>query len=390
MIRPIDVALTSAIGLSLAAAAVLASLWRARVAGVRHWLGANLLAILGFATFAWAPRTPVDLVPEIGHFLLGSSAIALLAGFRAFAGKSSLLLPMAALLLLELLLVAALHHGIDRPGARVIVVCCFYAWAAMLALGSIAPADRNGHARYPYLLARAAGLALLLVMVLRILMQPLLAQPGEVAVAISAPGASALFMSMCALILPLMSLAGVAMVHDRMLREMEQEANHDFLTGAWTRRALSRFAEREIARTERSGQGLALLLMDIDRFKSINDEHGHGVGDDVLKDLVSRTQSLLRKVDLLARSGGEEFCILLPDSSLAGALATAERLRSALGQAGGRVSYTVSIGVAMYDAARGWDALWQEADRALYEAKRGGRDRVAQAPPAAQAGSGGS
>lgn len=163
----------------------------------------------------------------------------------------------------------------------------------------------------------------------------------------------------------------------------EKMANTDALTGAYSRRFFIEMAMREIARRARNSTSLALMLMDIDYFKKINDTHGHSVGDQVLVGLVSTCRSQLREIDLLGRLGGEEFGLLLPEIDADGALTVAERLRSALealkipvpDESG--VRFTVSIGICMLsDSHDNYEALMAHADKALYDAKGSGRNCV--------------
>jgi diguanylate cyclase (GGDEF)-like protein len=175
------------------------------------------------------------------------------------------------------------------------------------------------------------------------------------------------------------------MSHTRIVSRADEHAKRDFLTGAWTRRALFEFVDLEMRRAWRSNRPLSLLLLDIDYFKSINDTLGHAGGDQVLVDMVTRAESVLRNVDYFARIGGEEFAVLLPDADKAVALAVAERLRLAIGlhdhaaASHGLPPYTVSIGVAMLRTGENFSALMHRADMALYAAKAGGRNRVAGA-----------
>ena len=125
---------------------------------------------------------------------------------------------------------------------------------------------------------------------------------------------------------------------------------------------------------------MAVLMIDVDRFKQINDEHGHGVGDSVLAQVAARLGGALRAEDVLGRWGGEEFVVVAERTSLAGASRLGERLREAVADAPVRVGaselrVTVSVGVAC-TTADDVRALVEQADRAMYEAKRGGRDMV--------------
>lgn len=164
--------------------------------------------------------------------------------------------------------------------------------------------------------------------------------------------------------------------------QLRQQASSDSLTGLANRRSFWQQAEREWDRSRRHGQPLALMTMDIDHFKEVNDAHGHPVGDEVLRAFAACCQSVLRSSDLCARTGGEEFCILLPETDLPGAGAIAERLRALVAALcldalapGLRIS--ASFGVTPLAAGDGgFDGMFLRADRALYSAKRSGRDCV--------------
>lgn len=166
-------------------------------------------------------------------------------------------------------------------------------------------------------------------------------------------------------------------------QKLEHEATTDALTGLCNRREFESLAHRELSRANRQGAPLSLLMMDIDKFKSINDTHGHDVGDAVLKTIAGACAPHLREVDVLARIGGEEFAVLLPDTTIDGATHVAERIREALGREsvpagdGKTLSFTVSVGVAQHDGeSEELPALIKRADQALYRAKECGRNRV--------------
>jgi diguanylate cyclase (GGDEF)-like protein/PAS domain S-box-containing protein len=168
-------------------------------------------------------------------------------------------------------------------------------------------------------------------------------------------------------------------------------ALEDPLTGLANRRHIAEAGQAAVEHTRRHGRPLGLLLIDIDRFKRINDSFGHDTGDAVLRHFAQLARTSLRAGDLLARIGGEEFAVLLPDTELAGALALAERLRTQLGSTPMLhrqvlVSFSVSIGVTMLGPATAdFDAMLNAADRALYAAKESGRDRVCTAEEPASA-----
>src|SRR5262249_43302957 len=141
---------------------------------------------------------------------------------------------------------------------------------------------------------------------------------------------------------------------------------------------------REFHRAERYSGRLALLALDLDRFKAVNDAYGHAVGDQVLRQVAQAIQAALRQVDVVGRTGGEEFVVVAPETTLEEARVVAERLRAAVARlevrapSGVRVRVTLSCGVAAYDRTRAVSAddLLAAADAALYRAKSLGRDRV--------------
>jgi len=163
----------------------------------------------------------------------------------------------------------------------------------------------------------------------------------------------------------------------------------DVLTGLHNRRHFMQTAQRELHLAQRHGLPLALLILDIDHFKRVNDQHGHDIGDQVLVEVGRRCAQVLRATDLLARWGGEEFVVLLPNTGYEQAHQLAERMRETVAYsaqlyaAQDAVRVTISIGVAGTVAQQPTtlDALVQQADRALYDAKRAGRNQVRLATP---------
>ena len=155
----------------------------------------------------------------------------------------------------------------------------------------------------------------------------------------------------------------------------------DGLTQVHNRRYFDDFLEREVARCARSGGSLSLVLLDLDRFKEINDGFGHLFGDRLLREVAGIVQAKTRREQLLARIGGDEFAVVLPDVTLDGAVGFAEKVRMEVAahpvtDRGRRLTTTLSIGVATYEAGMSVAALVERADQSLYAAKRVGRDRV--------------
>lgn len=169
----------------------------------------------------------------------------------------------------------------------------------------------------------------------------------------------------------------------RELEALAGLARRDALTGLPNRRAFDEALARELARADRGGAPLAVVALDVDHFKRVNDAHGHAAGDAALRAVAERARGALRAGDLLARVGGEEFGALLPGAALADAREVAERIRAAVEAAPVPVTaasvplrLTVSLGCAARVSGEAAAALVGRADARLYDAKRGGRNRV--------------
>ncbi|HEX6941177.1 MAG TPA: GGDEF domain-containing protein [Longimicrobiales bacterium] len=176
------------------------------------------------------------------------------------------------------------------------------------------------------------------------------------------------------------------------LREHAASAEHDALTGIPNRRAFDAQLEAAAASFHRYGRPFSLILLDVDHFKQINDTYGHEAGDAVLQAIAARLAGAVREVDHIARYGGEEFVVLLPETGLAGAVGTAERLRLSVASSpvdwrDKSIPVHISLGVsAVPECVTDPRAVVASADRALYESKEGGRNRVTAAPLGVDAG----
>lgn len=183
----------------------------------------------------------------------------------------------------------------------------------------------------------------------------------------------------------LLSISAVLLSFEQLRKELEKLLKYDALTGALTRRAALEYGQDLVPLVLRRSTTFSVLLMDLDHFKQINDVYGHQVGDKVLAEFVQSVEQITRRPAALGRYGGEEFILLLPDTSQEQAVLVAHRIQAQLRASAQLPRVTVSIGVATFLPSKGdtLDAVIGRADAALYRAKNNGRDRVeADSPPA--------
>ncbi|MCV2361864.1 GGDEF domain-containing protein [Paucibacter sp. DJ1R-11] len=351
------------------------------------------LALLAYAgshvLFAMlGPQPLASLV--IGGNLAYSVALSLmLLALRRFDGLDTqagppllvqlqLFAPVLAIVLLYLLLM-------DQYAARVVAGSLTFSLQIVFILRSLLDRrmPRHGRGRYILLTAFFALLASLLL-------RSLAAAMGWMASNDDDAGRLWLTMvfvvALCAVIS--ISLGFVYMTMERAELRNFELAMKDMLTGLSNRRAISDQLHMAVSRAQRQGQYLSVLMLDIDHFKRVNDGYGHQAGDAVLRGVAHTLLSRLRAQDQIGRFGGEEFLLMLPDTSLEGAATLAEALRQAVEatptQWGAhRISVTISIGVAggVITGAVTVDGLVAAADSAMYRAKQSGRNRCEVAPP---------
>jgi diguanylate cyclase (GGDEF)-like protein/PAS domain S-box-containing protein len=186
---------------------------------------------------------------------------------------------------------------------------------------------------------------------------------------------------------PVGDVAGIVIITDitdrkKLENELKQLAITDSLTGANNRRQFMERGQIEMLRAKRYNRPMALLMIDIDHFKRINDNYGHGVGDMVLKALVKQCQSVLRETDIFGRIGGEEFAAVLVETKPEKGIQVAERIRTTLEKTNmktesGRIRITISIGLTgLKESDQDLDSIVKRADRAMYKAKNAGRNKV--------------
>jgi diguanylate cyclase (GGDEF)-like protein len=368
---------------------VLCSLLRSGIAGIRDWVVANAMAAISLLLFAGRGHIPDLLSIEAANTLLAGAIAMIYAGFCRFFGRQVPARLLWSGLGTVLLLLLLFHYGWNSVAWRTVTVSIFHGAISLAIAWTIFRHTEVARSRYPYRFTAIMALLFASGHWFRGFIYG--AHIDVLTTNIQTTIWNIAFLSIGTLVMPIFTMGAVMMVHDKMMSKAQDAANRDFLTGAWSRRAFFEFAERELLRVQRNGRAMSLMVFDVDHFKRINDTWGHAVGDRVLLDIVQRANREIRSMDYLARLGGEEFAVLLPEIGASGARTAAERLRAALETASTassaqqpeeKASYTVSIGVATHQGSESVAELLHRADIALYEAKASGRNRVVAASAA--------
>lgn len=352
--------------------------------GLNKWAGAIALESLVWLLVAARGAIPDLLSIEVANILMATVQAMKLAAIYEYRGWAWPRLQCLLPVLLTSLVFVFLQHE-DARG-RMIFGSLLYG-AQMLMLVQALRTDTESRAGRAWWLLFGSAMAILPVLALRAIVALLGIYAFATPTGALAPNPVQLTVFVCMIALDLLGSMGfILMIKERSDREIRGLAMTDSLTKISNRRAFMGQAEKEMAAARRNHLSLALLMIDIDNFKRINDEHGHAAGDAVLVDVAGLLGSRLRKQDTLGRYGGEEFCVLLPATDGAGALALAEKLRYAIEAmpmtiGHGSTSVTISIGVAVCPASCGacavdFDRILRDADEALYKAKRDGRNRT--------------
>jgi diguanylate cyclase (GGDEF)-like protein len=382
MLSPINILLISAM-FCIVMLCVLASFVRSAIPGIKEWSAANGLAFIALLLFVMRGAIPDVLSFEAANGLMAASSAAILIGFRRFLGQTLHATALGGGIAVAVLGAAVFHYVFDSFALRTVTVTIFQCIVCLAIALTIFRSEKIVRSRYPTFFTGSAALLVALGSAARSIVY---ATGTDVVTSVLEPSPwNLFFLSAGTMVLPVLTLGAVMMVHDAMLAKAEHTANRDFLTGIWSRRAFFELAERELLLTRRTGRPLSLLLFDVDRFKSINDTHGHAAGDRVLVDITLRADAAIRNIDYFARVGGEEFAVLLPETARVAALMVAERLRATLEKPAtpdnakgesGIAAYTVSIGIATLRGAESFHELMRRADAALYQAKASGRNMV--------------
>jgi diguanylate cyclase (GGDEF)-like protein len=343
------------------------------IRGLGEWAAAPMVLFGASLLFALRGAIPGLFSILFANLLLFSGTTLLYFGTQRFFDLKPSIKLWASLIFITLLPLAWFAVIEPHHGARVGVIGSFM---TVLALAHARLIFFRGPRTFSTYFAGAALLMLAVSQALRLAFSFDL--PASDGIFDSSSPGQATFVSIYAFAILMATIGMVLMATDRLRGELEHLATHDSLTGALNRRALIEACALELARCRRNQQVMSVLLIDLDHFKAVNDTHGHLVGDRVLVDFADRVRSLLRAPDRLGRFGGEEFVVLLPETSLDKARVVAERIRRDIEQADGDLPRrTVSIGVTVsFPDDPDLDGLLARADAALYQAKDGGRNRV--------------
>ncbi len=353
--------------------------------GFGRWTISNAPLALGSLLLGLRGMVPDWVSVFVANGLLFISPILIYEGIRQFRGR-----PPRDIFnygLMAFLLGAFAFFLWVRPDANVrpvVMTVC----AAIVILRCAASLSRDVPAelRPGYRFTAAAFGIYGLALTLRVFTAPTLPELSDTVAGDTWRG----LLSMATVVMPVVWTFGFFMMtNDRLTRslrtaevEMREMASTDSLTGLLNRRSFVEMSQREQVRMRRNGGTLALLVMDIDHFKHLNDTYGHLVGDAILREMAGICKGSVRATDLLARWGGEEFAVLLPDTDYAGCLYLGEKLRREVAglsvPAGrGQARTTISVGGALWTPDdENLDSVLRRADIALYKAKRRGRNCV--------------
>lgn len=343
------------------------------VQGIGYWASAPLMWLGATVLFSGRGVFPdlLSLVAANTLLLLGTTAYYI--GCRRFLGHDGgwrlwgTVVALAALLFTWLTYV---HPNYPmRLGSFTSLMICVYVANLCFLL-------RHGGRRFPVRLVEVV-LALHIVVLLVRLSSTLAGRAGT---GLMEPSLyQTLYVGAYVLAVLMLSIGAVLMATDRLTTELQHLATHDALTHTLNRRALLERFEDELARSQRTGRGPAIMMLDLDHFKTVNDTLGHQHGDAVLVHFVQRAQAVLRRGDRLGRYGGEEFMVLLPETGTQDAQTVAQRIHAAA-TSGHTLDCRLSIGLTTWHGPQDTlDTMLARADKALYQAKAQGRNQTCTA-----------
>lgn len=360
--------------------AVLAAMcyFNRRIPGLRTWALSYLSGFALSVVLLSRGTLPEFVSVAATQSLMFLIAYLNFAGARHYIGRAQA--PHHVAVVAAALIVAiSVFFTIEQPnsGARFTLSSVPPGLLFLLSARTLATGDIHRYpARYLVALASAAHGLFLLV-------RPLLFSPGAAGLfdATHSLTVSQFVVLESIIALMLMAFGTLMLANEHSATELRRLAERDSLTSVFNRRSFMSLLDKALSQGKRNCQSIGVLLIDLDHFKSINDTLGHKGGDDALRHFVDTAMASLRNEDIMGRLGGEEFAILLAGAGLADALATAERVRAAVASSPVTVdqhtiSLTVSIGVAVSRRGEHAEPLLDRADKAMYNAKHQGRNRV--------------
>jgi diguanylate cyclase (GGDEF)-like protein len=349
-----------------------------------HWAAYAGLSTASFVAFTTAMHQPVPLPAEylraLGNLSVLAAMIALHRGVRLFIDAP---LPTGAYALAVAIVLVASWLGLVPAHAalRVSVMCVVLTVITLSTAGDLYRYGRDVVRRPRSWLLSAplvASAAIFFLRGVRVLMHPESVTTEMVHDSTVNVGSAIAYM----VITLTFHATLMGLVVGRLLADLRYRSRHDGLTGLLNRRAMEETLLAQVQRSRRTGEPFAVLMLDLDRFKTINDRHGHAAGDQALKHTAAALKTELREVDAVGRFGGEEFLVLMPGATVETARPVAERLRTALVTNapqidGATMLLSASIGIAQWrEPAEEPSRLLMRADAALYHAKLRGRDCV--------------
>jgi diguanylate cyclase (GGDEF)-like protein len=378
----------------LANGVILAVVYRDLPAKLRgaasQWCLGTLLVALGCIVFAFGQPLPRPLMLSIANaaFAFGLTAYYIaLRSFHRLEIRAWHFLPAAAATL------SVMWFSAVTPDFRIRIVVVSIAWTWLMLMCARVLMDRT---RGDASLARTILGAMFIGVGAYSAVRGLLYLSANTPDAFAVETGENWLNVVSAMLMPLLPVMGTSafllMCSDRLRRGLERAAATDYLTGLPNRRSLAGTGAEAFLAARAAGGGFSVAVFDVDKFKAINDTHGHEAGDRALVHVANRLFGEIRPTDLIARTGGEEFVVLLRGLATADAVVIAERMRAAVQHSdfiidGGRVAITISAGLAVLrpgDAS--YDDVLRRADGALYRAKANGRNRVEIAEDARESG----
>jgi diguanylate cyclase (GGDEF)-like protein len=341
------------------------------IRGIREWAAGPLACFAATLLFAAYGKIPDFMSIVGGNAMALFGALVLYFGSQRFFGEKPHYRTWICVVLALMLLVASTLQSPSSYVGRLVLVNSLLA-VIFLRHAMLLARQHSGN-----IFTRLTAMTLLTLAVIAVLRAGTTMAGVGITGVFDPKAAQVLYVMGFSMGLLLVSVGTVLMSSERMRAEFEQLATHDPLTGAMSRRAMIAACEQELLRSSRNGQPMTLMMLDLDHFKSVNDTHGHLVGDQVLSDFVGRATSQLRRPDCVGRFGGEEFIVLLPETALEEAVTVAQRVLDMPQNSLGLPNCTVSIGLAtLLSEGDTVDVLLARADAALYCAKARGRNRL--------------